>query len=133
MPVWLRFALAALAVWRITHLLIHEDGPWKIIARFRDKLGAGFWRGLIGCFKCLSIWIAVPFVFFVGGDWVEKIVVWLALSGSAILLEEQLTGPLLVEEGESDELLRRRDDEFRPETEEAAEPDLGSGPRGLPR
>lgn len=132
MPEWLRFLLAALAVWRITHLLIHEDGPWKLVARFRGRLEGGSWGSLVGCFKCLSIWIAVPFVLFVGGDWVERAVVWLALSGLAILLEEQLTGPLLVEEGESDELLRRRDDDVRAEIEDTTEPEIESGSRGLP-
>ncbi len=106
MPLWLSFLLSALAVWRITHLLTREDGPWKLIARLRRRLGESFWGQLMDCFKCLSMWVAIPFVFFVGGHWIEKIVAWLALSGVAILLEEQTTGPLILEGGASDELLR---------------------------
>ncbi|MFQ5528618.1 MAG: hypothetical protein ACE5GX_20480 [Thermoanaerobaculia bacterium] len=130
-PTWLRFLLAALAVWRITHLLIREDGPWKLVARLRGWFEGGFWGGLLGCFKCLSVWVAIPFAFFVSGDWVERAVAWLALSGLAILLEEQLTGPLLIEEGESDELLRRGNDDVRSETEDAAGNELERGPRSL--
>ncbi len=35
--------LGMLAVWRITHLLNAEDGPWKLLVRFRRALGNGFW------------------------------------------------------------------------------------------
>ena len=128
---WLRFLLAALAVWRVTHLLTREDGPWKLIARLRDLLGGGFWGGLTECFKCLSIWIAVPFVFFVGGDWIERVVVWLALSATAILFEEHFTGPLLLEKGETDELLRRSDNNVLTEIEATTDDEIASGPGGL--
>src|SRR5437016_2834288 len=33
-----RFLLAALAVWRVTHMLVREDGPWEILVRFRRGL-----------------------------------------------------------------------------------------------
>ena len=32
--IW-RFSLSALAVWRMTHLLVEEDGPWDLIAKLR--------------------------------------------------------------------------------------------------
>lgn len=127
MPVWLRFLLAVLAVWRITHLLTREDGPWALVARLRLALGQGFWGGLIDCFKCLSVWVAAPFAFFVGGDWIEMLVAWLALSAGAILLEEQLTGPLLLEQGETDELLRRSNNDLPAEAEVATDDGSAAG------
>lgn len=107
MPYWLAFALSALAVWRITHLLTREDGPFDLVAKLQRALARTALRRLIDCFKCLSVWVAIPFTFFVAEQWVERVVVWLALSGAAILLEEQITGPLIVEQGADDELLRQ--------------------------
>ena len=62
---WLRFVLAALAVWRLTHLLAAEDGPWDLILRARGRLGATIWGKMLDCFNCLSLWIAIPFACFV--------------------------------------------------------------------
>ena len=55
-----RFALAALATWRVTHLLANEDGPGDAVVRLRARLGAGPAGRLMDCFQCLSIWIAAP-------------------------------------------------------------------------
>ena len=53
---WFDFILATLAVWRCTHLIAAEDGPFKLIAWIRGKAGQGFWGTLLDCFYCLSIW-----------------------------------------------------------------------------
>jgi hypothetical protein len=79
--------LGVLGVWRLTHLLNAEDGPGKALARFRNLVGAGFWGELLDCFYCLSLWVAAPFAFFLGNPWSEKLLLWLALSAAAILLE----------------------------------------------
>lgn len=83
--------LSVFAVWRLTHLLGKEDGPFDVIFLMRKKAGAGFFGSLLDCFYCLSIWIALPFGIWLGTCWTEKILCWLALSGAACLLE-QLTG-----------------------------------------
>jgi hypothetical protein len=80
------FFLCLLAVWRLTHLLSQEDGPFDLVIRFRKLLGHGFFGSLLDCFYCLSIWISVPFVFLLCEGWTERIVVWLALSGGSSLL-----------------------------------------------
>jgi hypothetical protein len=82
---WL--TLGVLAVWRLTHLLQAEDGPWDLIMRLRKFAGNGFWGQLLDCFYCLSLWIAAPFAWFLGEGTKERFLVWLALSGAAILLE----------------------------------------------
>jgi hypothetical protein len=82
---WL--ALGILGVWRITHLLQAEDGPWDLVARFRLWLGHGFWGRLLDCFYCLSIWIALPIAAGVGESAGERLLLWPALSGGAALLE----------------------------------------------
>lgn len=79
------FMLCVLAVWRITHLLVAEEGPWQAVARIRAR-AARFTR-LFDCFYCLSLWIAVPFAWFAGATLTHKALLWPALSGAAILLE----------------------------------------------
>ncbi len=82
---WL--VIGILCVWRITHLLLAEDGPWDIVIRLRRKAGTGFWGSLLDCFYCLSLWMAVPFALLLGGGWKERLLLWLAFSAGAILLE----------------------------------------------
>jgi Protein of unknown function (DUF1360) len=81
------FVLLCLVVWRLTHLLSKEDGPFDIIYRLRKAIGGGFFGNLLDCFYCLSLWIALPFGLYIGTRW-EKILYWLALSGAACLLEQ---------------------------------------------
>jgi len=107
MSPWFRFLLAVLAVWRTTHLLTQEDGPWDLVAHLRESLGQSFWGRLMDCFKCLSLWISVPFAFFIGGGWIQGAVAWLALSGAAILLEGRVQEPVFLEEGGQHGLLRQ--------------------------
>jgi hypothetical protein len=79
--------IGTLAVWRITHLLAAEDGPWEILARLRQRLGSGFWGKLMDCFYCLSVWVALPAAGWLGRSWPERILLWPALSGASVLLE----------------------------------------------
>ena len=84
---WYLFTLSLLAAWRITHLLQAEDGPFDIIYRIRKALGNSVVGKMMDCFNCLSIWIAMPFGYFLGVTWTERVLTWLAISGGAILLE----------------------------------------------
>jgi hypothetical protein len=79
--------LGVLGVWRITHLLNAEDGPGKIFVQLRELAGSGFWGELLDCFYCLSLWVALPFALLTGSSWRERLLLWLALSGAAMLLE----------------------------------------------
>lgn len=82
---WL--TLGVLAVWRLTHLLHAEDGPWDAVFRLRRWAGEGMWGRALDCFNCLSVWIALPFAVGVGETWKERLMLWPALSGGAILLQ----------------------------------------------
>lgn len=82
---WL--VLGILCVWRITHLFQAEDGPWDLLVRLRRRAGAGFWGSLLDCFYCLSLWIAAPFAYLLGDEWIERLLLWPALSAGAIVLE----------------------------------------------
>lgn len=84
--------IGVLCVWRLTHLLQAEDGPWDAVVMLRKWLGDSQWGRLLDCFNCLSIWIAAPLAYLIGeGAW-EQVLIWPALSGAAILLE-RITSP----------------------------------------
>jgi hypothetical protein len=82
---WL--TLGVLAVWRITHLLQAEDGPWNIVVRFRSLFGNGQIGTLLDCFYCLSLWISIPFALWLGESWEERTLLWLGFSAGAIFVE----------------------------------------------
>ena len=84
--------LGVLAVWRVTHLLFAEDGPWDVVIRLRKSAGAGFLGKLLDCFYCLSLWIAAPAALFIGSAWPERLFLGLALSAGAILIERVTSG-----------------------------------------
>ncbi len=85
--------VAIFAVWRVTHLLWSEDGPGHIFVRLRRAAGDGFWGGLLDCFYCLSLWFAAPLAWVLGETWLDRLVLWLGLSGGAILLERFTARP----------------------------------------
>jgi hypothetical protein len=82
-----RLVLGILSVWRITHLLQAEDGPWDIMVRFRRAAGSGFAGKLLDCFECCSLWVAAPFAYFLDFVWSQRFLLWLSFSAGAILLE----------------------------------------------
>jgi hypothetical protein len=84
---WYALVLGVLAVWRLTHLLHYEDGPWSLLLKLRTLAGTGVVGQAINCFYCLSLWVSAPFALAQGESWFERLLLWLALSGGAILLE----------------------------------------------
>jgi hypothetical protein len=110
--------LGMLGLWRVTRLLYAEDGPWNAFAGLRKRAGEGFWGGLLDCFNCLSLWLSLPFAYVIGESWKERGLLWLALSGAAILLEritervaptpqERRTPVVYFEDEESEHVLRK--------------------------
>ncbi len=79
--------LSVLCVWRITHLLHAEDGPWDLLARLRRFAGTGVAGKMMDCFYCLSLWVALPIAIMVPKTRLERLLWWPALSAGAILLE----------------------------------------------
>lgn len=86
------FIILSLVIWRMTHLLANEDGPWDLVFKLRKQLGQGLLGSLLDCFYCLSIWIALPFALWKGNGAQEKLLLWFALSASACLLERITAG-----------------------------------------
>ena len=122
---WL--VIATLSVWRVTHLLQAEDGPGDIFVHLRRRADDGFWGKLLDCFYCLSVWVAVPFAYLAGGDGKERLLMCLASSAGAILLESARSRASALppaayyeEQGEADNVLRT--------TERTTSGDNPSGP-----
>jgi hypothetical protein len=85
-----RFGVAVLATWRLTHLLVREDGPADAIVRTREWLGESQLGALMDCFYCTSMWVAIPFAFFAAKRPAGRLAAWLALSGAACLIDESM-------------------------------------------
>lgn len=91
----------ALATWRMTSLLVSEEGPENILDQFRYKIGIRYdevgetygenwFAEAFCCFWCASVWIAfflLPFYLIS-----PYILLPLAMSGGAILIERVING-----------------------------------------
>jgi hypothetical protein len=133
---WIRFVLAVLATWRVTHLLASEDGPADIIVRFRALLGQSIVGKLMDCFNCLSLWIATLAALFVSRRPVEWLFCWLAISGGACLLERIGQEPVVIQpmsqpsEGDLNHVLRPETNRVAQQSDAA---DDAEGPPIWPR
>jgi len=105
---WLKFVIAVLATWRVTHLIVYEDGPWDVIARLRKIAASGFFGNLMDCFYCSSLWVSAGATLLLGAPPRDWVLVWLGLSGAACVLNRVGTEPVVVERlgGTQDGLLR---------------------------
>lgn len=95
--------VAALAVLRISYMLVAEEGPFLIFVRWRKRIGVRYdehsqqyatneFAKLFTCVYCLSLWVSLVFVI---AYWlVPDVVFWVslpfAMSGFAIILEKHL-------------------------------------------
>ena len=106
------FALGVFAVWRVTHLLTAEDGPGRVFATIRRAARGRAWSAIVDCFMCASVWIAAPVALAIGSSAIERVLLWLALSGAACLAERvtSRTAAVYWEEEQDNGLLRRHPD-----------------------
>lgn len=87
------FVAGVLAVWRLSHLVVVEDGPWNLFLHLRNaaaQIGLG---RLFGCFLCFSVWAAVPFALLLSTRWRDLALLIPGMSGGAILLERATQSP----------------------------------------
>ncbi len=59
--------------------------------------------------KCVGLWVAIPFAFFVRGDWWELVVIWLALAGVVALIDEWTRPPFEWQESKEEGVVGRED------------------------
>ncbi|HZH67307.1 MAG TPA: DUF1360 domain-containing protein [Flavisolibacter sp.] len=83
-----KYGLLVIAVWRLTHLISAEDGPFDVIIKLRRMAGTGFFGKLMDCFYCLSMWMGVAAALLATTDLKEVVVLTLYYSGASLLLEK---------------------------------------------
>lgn len=79
----LKFVLSALAVWRLTALLVYDKGPRDVLSRLREFSDAK--GGPLRCFWCTSVWVSFFASLFFGRQF---FLWWWALGGASVLIEE---------------------------------------------
>lgn len=96
------YGILSLATWRISHMLIYEDGPFDIFERVR-RLGLPisvnpnsvkyFIYRLFSCVYCMSVWVSIGLCALVLGidAWYDVVVIF-AMSALAIFYEEIFNG-----------------------------------------
>ena len=95
--------IAALATWRLTTLLVNEDGPLDVLVKFRsligikwdaqsESYGTNFIAEAFTCVWCLSIWIGAVVAIFIAPTLIWYPAYALALSAAAIIIEETING-----------------------------------------
>jgi len=89
-----------LATWRLSSLLVHEDGPWNLLVKFRDLVGVDYdtfneaygknvLAEMLTCVWCTSPWMAA--LLYAASHLWPEVLTWvmfpLALSTLAIIVE----------------------------------------------
>lgn len=93
------FIVLALATWRISSILVYEEGPFDICARFRNAIGVKYdshahtygenmLANLFTCLWCLSIWVGIAIAAFyvLVGDIAVVACLPFALSAVAVII-----------------------------------------------
>jgi len=86
--------VGTLATWRVSRLIVHEDGPAHLVVRVRQAVDATPLAGMMDCFACTSVWVGWGVAAgLLGGRLPARDVamVGLALSGAALLAERTLS------------------------------------------
>ncbi len=83
-----KYFILVIVVWRLTHLICAEDGPFDLIIKLRKLLGNTFFGKLMDCFYCMSIWFGLAVALYAGDTIIEIITLTIYYSGVSILLEK---------------------------------------------
>jgi len=76
--------LSVLAVYRISHMLTREDGPFDIFIGFRHRIGQHNWIGRgMNCVLCVSFWLSALTGFVPG--W---LLLWFGIAGAVTFIHK---------------------------------------------
>ena len=93
MQPWFEFGIASLATWRIAVLISKDRLPFKLGLKARKKFES------LNCLYCVSIWAAALIALHLTREPFRYIVIVLALSAAAILINEisnRLARPIVI-------------------------------------
>lgn len=95
-PLWLKFLIATLATWRLSSLLVNEDGPNDMFLIIRTRLGVHLIGDddrpesnlgrLFSCIWCMSVWVGA-FIALVAITPYWVLLIPFALSAAAIAID----------------------------------------------
>lgn len=89
-----------LATWRISSLLVYEDGPFEIFERLRQRAGVVYnahsqregtneLARALTCLWCVSVWAGAFWVALLAlSEWCLWLALPFAVSGGAVLVEQ---------------------------------------------
>ena len=91
------FLLASLAAFRLTVLIVDEEGPFNCFGGLRTLIRKTPLSGLADCGYCMSVWVCAPFILLdvrpkdvypnlEPPTVTDRLLTWLALSGSVYLM-----------------------------------------------
>jgi uncharacterized protein DUF1360 len=88
----LHILILSLATWRISSLLVNEDGPYQMLAELRSKTIK--YTKLLECVWCVSLWIGVILIvaYYLFPLYAIWIMLPFALSAGAILADRFING-----------------------------------------
>jgi hypothetical protein len=103
---WFLFLTLTFASYRVTQLLVYDDGPFNLILKFRTRIGvydlnqAGEPKANLGrlfaCPYCVGFWIsfltALVGYIYSGGLfvwWLDLTIWWLGIAGAQAFLESR--------------------------------------------
>lgn len=97
MPSPFVFLLALLGIYRLSHMIAMEDGPFDVFAGLRDRAGQRDWVGRgLHCPLCISFWLALSMSGWLAlADlmlWQLFWLVWLGIAGGCLVLHRLLYG-----------------------------------------
>ena len=86
------FIVASLAIWRLSYILVKENGPLMVFARLRARLASSQKRSgglfdMISCVRCISMWIGLIGAGFVSQSILQWLGYGLGFSAVASLID----------------------------------------------
>lgn len=111
----LDWAVVIAATWRLSYMLVHEDGLFDMFDALRKAANKTPLSALFACEYCMSVWIGALFVLGHTAPFLRVIVAILAVSAGAILIKashdllraETRNADILSEETESKKEIRK--------------------------
>lgn len=88
---WLWLLVSILTVWRLTTLICYEEGPFRIMNKTRSALYKIRLGGLIDCFHCTALWIALIIVVLLYKFSLVQLFLIPAAAGGASVIERILS------------------------------------------
>ncbi len=83
----LQFALACLAVYRLTHLITIDEGPWSLMLALRLAVGQKRWWGRgLHCPLCVSFWLSLLPALLWARTPESFVLTWLGVAGAVVVL-----------------------------------------------